>query len=254
MYYTVIFDGVDICERFDIVLSSFSETPPQPKTFTVDIPTGANLDITDALGAVGYTDGVHKFVFLVSGDDIEERLRGIQTLMNGKRKGYKLSWDAGHDFIGRFSVSDIERLADNAQLVTVTVSRYPWATKVETVDMNAHPTASYTLEGSDRYSDITLKLRQAATVKVGNRTPVQYAAGTHVISSAFYEDTEITITVTNWYYYVDDSDLIVKSDYYTQNSSDVTFTNPPFSVSGTDIECTGESSQHATLTFTRKDL
>ena len=252
-YYTVTVAGVDICAEFDAVLSKFEQEPPQAKIVTVDIPAGVDLDITNALGATAFHNGLHRFVFAITGENITERVTALKNAIHGAYRSYVLSWDSGYSYKGRWQVTQIERLSYDAQLVTVEVSHYPFKVRQETVEINSHPVGSYTLEGSLRYGDVTITLRQAATVTIGSTTQ-QLAAGTHLLASSVEGDTTITVTVDSWYYYIDGTDLIVNPLYYTQSGSDVTFTNPPFSVDGTNIVCDGEQNQISTLTFTRRDI
>lgn len=252
-YYTVNYDGVDLCERFGITLSTFEQEPPEPKTTTVDIPAGVDLDITNALGATAFHNGLHRFIFAVTGVDVVERVTQLKNLVHGFYKAYTLSWDGGYTYKGRWQVTEIERVSYDCELVTVEVSHYPFKEKHESVVIDSHPVGTYTLEGSARYGDVTITLKQAATVKVGSTT-YNLQAGTHVIASSLEGDTTITVTVSEWYYYVDGTNLIVNPIYYTQSGTDVTFTNPPFSVDDTNIKCDGEENQRSTLTFTRKDM
>ena len=66
-YYTVTVDGTDLCAEFDAVLSKFEQEPPQAKIITVDIPAGVDLDLTNALGATALHNGLHRFVFAITG-------------------------------------------------------------------------------------------------------------------------------------------------------------------------------------------
>ena len=252
-YYTVNVDGVDICETYGVTLSKFEQEPPEPKIITVDIPAGVDIDITNAIGATAFHNGVHRFVFAITGTDIVERTRALKNALHGYYKPYELSWDSGYTYKGRWQVTEIERLSYDARLVTVEVSYYPFKTKTESVVIDSHPVGTYTLTGSMRYGEIPIKLNQAATVQIGSAV-YNLQAGTHSIAGDFEGDTTVTVTVSEWYYYVDGTNLIVNPDYYTQSGTDVTFTNPPFSVDGTNIKCEGDEKQRSTLTFTRKDV
>ena len=252
-YYTVTAGGVDICETYGVTLSKFEQEPPEPKIITVDIPAGVDIDITNAIGATAFHNGVHRFVFALTGSDIVERTRALKNALHGYYKPYVLSWDSGYTYRGRWQVTEIERLSYDARLITVEVSYYPFKTQTESVVIDSHPVGTYTLTGSMRYGDISITLNQAATVQIGSAV-YNLQAGTHSIAGDFEGDTTVTVTVSEWYYYVDGTNLIVNPDYYTQSGTDVTFTNPPFSVDGTNIVCDGDENQRSTLTFTRKDV
>lgn len=252
-YYTVTVAGVDICAEFDAVLSKFEQEPPQAKIVTVDIPAGVDLDITNALGATAFHNGLHRFVFAITGANVVERVTALKNAVHGFYRSYVLSWDSGYTYTGRWQVTQIERLSYDAQLVTVEVSHRPYKTRQETIEIVSHPTGSYTLQGSARYGDVTITLRQAATVTIGG-TSYQLEPGTHLLASSVEGNTTVTVTVTDWYYYLEGTNLIVNPIYYTQSGNDVTLTNPPFSVDGTNIVCDGGEIQSSTLEFTRRDI
>ena len=253
-YYTVTADGVDICETYGVTLSKFEQEPPEPKIITVDIPAGVDIDITNAIGATAFHNGVHRFVFAITGTDIVERTRALKNALHGYYKFYELSWDSGYTYKGRWQVTEIERLSYDARLVTVEVSHYPYKIKRETVDILAAPTGSYTIAGSNSYDDVSITLHQYATVVV-NGNSVRLDAGTHMLGSGFTEDVQVSVTYDDWYYRIEGTNLIVNPNYATVSGSNVDFDNTVFAVDGTNIRLIpGEASQHAQLSFTRRDV
>lgn len=252
---TVVFGTTDLREEFPLFYSTFEETLPEPKVNKVSIPAGADIDITEALGPVAFSNGRHVFKFLMYADDIETELRRFTSLVHGKRTEYALSWDEGYVFTGRWKVSEVEHLTEKSVLLTIEVDRYPWkvSESEETVDLNAHPTASYTLEGSERYSNVTITMGQPGTVTIGAES-LEVDEGTTQLAAQVLGDTEITVTVGDWVYYIDGTDLIVNPDYYTQSGTNVAFDSEIFTLVGTDLQAESEADQHATLKFTRKDL
>lgn len=253
---TVIFDGVDLCERFGMKYSRFVEDIPQPKTTKVAIPGGADVDITEAVGPVAFSNGTHTFEFLLYGDTQVERLakkRALFALVVGKYKSYRLSWDPGYVYTGRWS-AEVEHFSDNADFVTLIVDRYPWkiGDPPESIDMNSHLVAEYLMEGSERYANVAIVTRQNATVQVGDES-AEYSAGSYDLAAQIYGDTLVTVTVGDWWQYLDGTNLVVNPAKITISSEDAAF-NSDWVQNGTDLYCENEAKQHSTLTFIRKDL
>jgi len=251
---TVFFNGVDLKKKFGLLYSSFDEELPAPKVKTVDIPAGIDLDITEAVGPVSFSNGKHEFVFLLLSDDIIDVMRNIKAMIHGKAASYALSWDPGYTYQGRWEV-DVKHLLPNADLLTMTVDRYPWKFRSESVDVNCHPKGSYKLKGSERYSNLSITTKQHASVKVGSAAAVSVNAGTTAIAGQAYGDTVVSATVDSWYYYITDAgNMVVKPGYLTINGTDADFDNTVFVLNGTDLDCPNEPTQHVTLKYTRKDL
>ena len=251
---TVTFGATDLVENFPIFYSKFEEEVPEPKTHTVDIPAGADIDITEALGAVAFHNGKHRFVFLMYSEHINDDLRELKSLIHGKRTEYTLSWDEGYVYTGRWQITELEHMTENSALVTIEVDRYPWKIGTrESVELNAHPTAEYTLTGSERYSNVTLKGTQAATVVVNGIT-IEVPSGTNTLTGQALGDTPITVTVDNWICYLDGTNLVVNPDYITIADENAEFASPTFELVDTDLQSADEAAQHFTLSYTRKDL
>lgn len=243
----------NICEKFGCVISDFQQTPPKPKLHVVDIPAGNDLDITEALGAVAFHNATHTFKFAFTGDDVLDRVRKFMAFVHGVTGLYVLSWDNTYTNRGRWQVTDIERITNECIVVTAEVDRAPYRTHDSSVTVDAHPSATYTLEGSARYSNVSITLRQPATVLVDGESLGELSTGTHDIAALLTADTSITVVMDDWWYYLDGTDLIVNPNHYTQSGTDVTF-DSDFVVDGTNIRCDKHEQQYAVITFTREDL
>lgn len=253
----ITFDGTNLKTAYGLQYSSFEEELPEPKVITVDIPAGLDLDITDALGVVGYHNGKHVLRFLLYGDTQAERLekkRKLVALMHGKRASYTLSWDSGYTYTGRCKVS-VEHLFDNADVVTIEIDRSPWKTHSrESVDLIAHPTATYTLEGSTRYHTVQAILRQSGTTKVGSDAAVtRDAAGTYTLATDLYGNTVLTFTVDDWLMYVDEPDLVVNSSKISISGTNAVI-DSTYTITNGNIVFADEANQHITVRFYRWDL
>lgn len=251
-YYTVTVAGVDICAEFDAVLSKFEQEPPQAKITTVDIPAGIDLDITKALGATAFHNGLHRFVFAITGADVVARARQLKNRVHGVYKTYSLSWERGYSYKGRWQVTQIERISYDAELVTIEVSHYPYKTKREVIDILANPRGSYVLENSNQYLDVGIRLSQSASVTFNGST-VSYGAGSHNLADTLSNDTSVIVNYSDWLYKIAGTNLIVNSAHRTRNGSNVDF-DSNFAVVGTNLKCVNEQLQHAYLYFTRKDV
>ena len=257
---TIYIDGNDIREQYGLVYSSFSEKVPEPKVTKVEIPAGSDLDISEAVGFMAYHNGEHEFKFLLYGNTQPERLAQLKDLLgdiHGKYHEYVLSWDSDYIYKGRWKVT-VDHKFDNADVVTMTVDRYPWRLGVpsESIDINSHPTATVTLMGSTYYDDLNLTtLQTGVKSKVGLAAEVTHgAAGTYHLMDTLYGDNPVTVTVTDWWQYLDGTNLVVNTAKgYSLSGTNAVF-GSDWSKVGTDLYCANEATQHSTLVYTRRDL
>lgn len=106
----LIVDGVDISVRFQmILLDGYTLSPPEPKTYTVDIPGGDGvIDLTQSLtGDVAYNNRQQQFTFMVVNPDSFERVKtDVSNFLHGKEFDYQITMDPGYTYHGRFTVTD----------------------------------------------------------------------------------------------------------------------------------------------------
>ena len=211
------FGGVNLKTSYGLIYSSFEEELPQAKVITVDIPAGSDLDITEALGYVGYHNGKHKITFLLYGETQSERLtklREIVTLVHGVRANYRLSWDGKYTFTGRGKVS-VSHLTETADLITLEIDREPWKMgDVESVDVNCHTTGTLLLVGSPRFAQVRAKFLQGGTSKVGDAAAVARGVGTYTLASELNMGTTLAFTVDDWLMYVVEPNLVVNEERF----------------------------------------
>lgn len=255
----ITFEGTNLKTEYGLQYSSFEEELPKPKVIKVEIPAGLDLDITDSLGVLGYHNGKHTLKFLLYGETQAERLEKKQAIiakLHGRRANYTLSWDSGYTYTGRATVK-VQHLFENADLITVEIDRNPWKVgAVEYVDVNSHPSSSHTLTGSSRYHSVKAVMRQAGTTKVGLDTPVsRLVGGTYDLASDLYEDTEITITVSDWLFYIDGTDLVVNPSHVAEaiGSTDYTI-DSIYTVTDGDMNFPAEKDQYTRIRYFRYDL
>lgn len=111
----IIVNGVDLCLRFQLVLiDGYELDPPEPKTYTVDIPGGDGvIDLTESLtGDIVYSNRKQKFTFnAIYVDNFEKLKTDITNFLHGKEFDYKLTFDPGYTYHGRFSVESYSHTA-----------------------------------------------------------------------------------------------------------------------------------------------
>lgn len=253
----VVFEETNLKEEFGLIYSSFEEELPEPKVIKVSIPGGSDVDITEAIGPVAYSNGQHTLKFLLYGDTQEERLAKKNRLfgmLHGQMSYYELSWDPEYVYQGRWR-GEVEHLTDNADLVTFTIDRYPWKLSNQvSVDINSHPSGSYDMEGSARYIAVSLTTKQTGTYKIDSGSATAITANTQTsIATMLAGDHTVSVTVPDWWQYVDGTNLVVNPSKITISGTDAAF-NSDWVLSGTDLNCANEAKQHSTLKFTREDF
>lgn len=136
----LIVDGVDLSVRFQmILLDGYTLSPPEPKTYTVDIPGGDGvIDLTSALtGDVAYSNRSQSFTFMVVDPDSFERVKtDVSNFLHGKSFDYQMTMDPGYTYHGRFSVTEYSHA----------VYAYPGLVGVFSVDIDADPYKSKGLQ------------------------------------------------------------------------------------------------------------
>lgn len=138
----LIVDGVDLTIRFQMaLLDGYTLSPPEPKTYTVDIPGGDGvIDLTQALtGDVAYKNRQQTFPFMVVNPDSFERVKtDVSNFLHGKEFDYQITMDPGYTYHGRFTVNEYSHA----------LYAYPGLVGMFTVSVDADP---YKLKGHMTY-------------------------------------------------------------------------------------------------------
>ena len=105
----LIIEGASLLETYGALVSSVDNDPPEPKTYTVDVPGGDGaIDLTDALtGGVAYDTRSQEFGLMFV-ENAEQGYSKLVSAVHGKRLSYSLSDDPGYAYKGRFTVDDVE--------------------------------------------------------------------------------------------------------------------------------------------------
>ena len=108
----LIVDGVDLSSRYSLILvDGYSLEPPEPKTYTVDIPGGDGvIDLTETLlGDTAYKNRTMEFDFyrvdLEDAIDFERVMTEVKRFLHGKSFDFKITMDPDYTYHGRFTVS-----------------------------------------------------------------------------------------------------------------------------------------------------
>ena len=269
--HTIVADGTDIAEAFGMVLSRFSEQLPEPKVTKVDIPAGVDLDITEALGVIGYHNGTHTLELYLVADSEAERVRltrELVAMLHGQAMDYRLSWDDAYTYHGRFQVA-LDGLTPRGSRVTLAIDRQPWkkGRSRESIVLDCHPSATAELDGSARFHTLQAILAQSGSTKVGDASAVERAvAGTYTLANDAFGETDVEGTVDDWLMYVDeDGDLkvnpskfsmsgtnaVIDADYYDEDSPIVP---AEYDVSNGNMVFPDVDKQKVTVRYYRWDL
>lgn len=164
---SLIIDGVDTYANLGLRLLSSTLSPPEPKTYVVDIPGGnGSIDITEALmGDVAFSNRQQEFTFAtLQPREFETLKTRVSNLLHGRRLGYRLSWDPGYSYEGRFSVSSYE-LAPGIGRIVVKVDADPYKTKgLMTYRLNANGGRLYRFECGRKPVQPTIECSQPTKV------------------------------------------------------------------------------------------
>lgn len=123
--------GTNIITTHKLRYAGFEEEIPQPKVHKAEIIGGQDVDFTEQVGTMQYTNGTHTLRFLLYQDTEAQRITRLNALisaLHGKRTDYRLSWlgatSSDSYFCGRFTLA-VRHLTKLADLITVTIDREP---------------------------------------------------------------------------------------------------------------------------------
>lgn len=154
----LIVNGVDLSIRFQMVLlDGYTLEPPEPKTYTVDIPGGNGvIDLTEALtGDVAYKNRKQEFTFaVIDVKNFEKVKTEVSNFLHGRAFDYTMTMDPGYTYHGRFSVDSYSHEAYANGLLgqfKVTVDANPYKLKEHcTYKLNATGGKLYRFESGRR--------------------------------------------------------------------------------------------------------
>ena len=205
----LIVDGVDLSVRFQmILLDGYTLSPPEPKTYTVDIPGGDGvIDLTSALtGDVAYSNRSQSFAFMVVDPDSFERVKtDVSNFLHGKSFDYQMTMDPGYTYHGRFTVNEYSHaLYAYPGLVgvfTVSVDADPYKLKGHmTYRLNATGGKMFRLESGRKPVHPVVECTQPCKVRWKN-VIVQVPAGTYRLNDVLFTQGYNEIYINSWTFY-----------------------------------------------------
>lgn len=191
----LIVNGVDLSVTYQMVLlDGYTLEPPEPKTYTVDIPGGNGIiDLTSALtGDVVYNNRHQEFEFaLINIKDFENVKTELSNFLHGKAFNYTMTMDPGYTYHGRFTVSSYSHSAyANGILgnIKISVDADPYKLKEKcTYRLNATGGRTFRLESGRLPVHPTIECEQPTSI-VWNGVEQIIPAGTYRLNDVLFQD------------------------------------------------------------------
>lgn len=205
----LIVDGVDLSVRFQmILLDGYTLSPPEPKTYTVDIPGGDGvIDLTSSLtGDVAYNNRPQEFTFMVVDPDSFERVKtDVSNFLHGKSFDYQMTMDPGYTYHGRFSVAEYSHAVyaypGLVGAFTISVDAEPYKLKGHmTYRLNATGGKMFRLESGRKPVHPVVECTQPCKVRWGN-VLTQVPAGTYRLNDVLFTEGYNEIYINSWTFY-----------------------------------------------------
>lgn len=191
----LIVDGIDLSIRFRmILLDDYTLSPPEPKTYTVDIPGGDGvIDLTTALtGDVVYSNRSQSFTFMVVEPESFERVKtDVSNFLHGKAFDYQMTMDPGYTYHGRFSVTEYSHsMYAYPGLVgafTVEVDADPYKSKgLQIYQLNATGGRMFRLESGRKPVHPVIECQQPTRIRFGNLSEI-IPVGTYRLNDVLFK-------------------------------------------------------------------
>ena len=194
----LIVGGVDLSIRFQMALmDGYTLEPPEPKTYTVDIPGGDGvIDLTESLmGDTAYSNRKQEFVFCIidmaNEKSFEERKTMVSNFLHGKAFDYKMTMDPEYTYHGRFTVSTYEHSALSSGIlgsIKINVDAQPYKLrKKKTYFLNATGGVMFHLPSGRKKVHPIIETKAPVLVRVGNRE-VHVGIGTFQLNPILFHE------------------------------------------------------------------
>lgn len=205
----LIVDGVDLTVRFQmILLDGYTLSPPEPKTYTVDIPGGDGvIDLTQSLtGDVVYKNRQQTFTFMVVNPDSFERVKtDVSNFLHGKGFDYQITMDPGYTYHGRFTVTEYDHTLYSypglVGIFSIKIDADPYKLKGHmTYKLNATGGKMFRLESGRKPVHPVIECTQPCKVRWKN-VIVQVPAGTYRLNDVLFTQGYNEIYINSWTFY-----------------------------------------------------
>ena len=192
----LIVDGVDLSITFGLVLlDGYTLSPPEPKTYTVDVPGGDGvIDLTQSLtGDVAFNNREQEFNFAVlNPQDFEQVKTKVSNFLHGKEFDYQITMDPDYTYHGRFTVTDYVHskyaYPGIVGTFTVSVSAEPYKLKKKmSYSLNATGGKMFRLESGRKPVHPIIECTQPCKVRWNDKV-VQVPAGTYRLNDVLFTE------------------------------------------------------------------
>lgn len=205
----LIVDGVDLSIRFQmILLDGYTLSPPEPKTYTVDIPGGDGvIDLTQSLtGDVAYKNRQQQFTFMVVDPDSFERVKtDVSNFLHGKAFDYQMTMDPGYTYHGRFTVTNYSQgkyaYPGVVGAFNISIDAEPYKLKKHMIyKLNALGGQLFHLESGRKPVHPVVECYQPCKV-TWNNTVTQVPAGTYRLNDVLFTEGYNEIYVNSFEFF-----------------------------------------------------
>lgn len=260
MVHEVTFDGTPMCSTYGLVLESFEEEPPQPKTETVEIPFGEDVDITDQMGPVAFGNRgqIFRFFSPLPAERFEALASDFLARVNGRRARYQLSWDEGSTYLGRWAVTEVDYSSPRVGHLTVEADVYPWKIKPDReYTFNAYPAVTKDFESGRKTVRPSVETKQDVYVTFKGVRET-FPAGTHSTANLAFEwgTNRATFECKDWWFYQQGSTLVVNDPYisYEADTGTVVLADEIIKAFSSPVLTLDDDRQMVTVRYEWRDL
>ena len=189
----LVVNGVDLSVTYQMaLLDGYTLEPPEPKTYTVDIPGGNGIiDLTEALaGDVVYENRNQEFEFaILYPDDYEKIKTKISNFLHGRSYDYTMTMDPGYTYHGRFTIESYEfesYAGDIVGRIKVKIEANPYKKKASMAyKLNATGGKLYRFESGRRKVHPTIECEQPCFVTWNGEETI-VPAGTYRLNDVVF--------------------------------------------------------------------
>lgn len=212
----LIVNGIDLTTRFRLILvDGYELNPPEPKTYTVDIPGGDGvIDLTESLsGDVSYENRSQKFSFALMNmkgindttiQEFERIKTQLSNFLHGKSFDYQLTMDPGYTYHGRFTIESYgQTMYSNGRLgaIVINIDAEPYKSKgVQSYKLNAVGGRLFRLESGRKPVHPTIECSQPVDITFGE-TFLTVPAGTHRINDVLFRQGFNEIYINSYHFW-----------------------------------------------------
>lgn len=191
----LIVNGVDLSVTYQMVLlDGYTLEPPEPKTYTVDIPGGNGvIDLTEALtNDVVYNNRKQEFEFaLINVENFEWVKTELSNFLHGRKFDYTMTMDPGYTYHGRFNVKAYTHDAYSSGIlgnIKISIDADPYKTKENIVyRLNATGGRPFRLESGRKPIHPIFECEQPCFI-TWNGTEYIIPAGTYRLNNVLFKD------------------------------------------------------------------